>query len=111
MNEYRHHVSGFFSKRSVAERALSTLVERGLRREQLQIFDAESTGADPDAKKKTGWLSALVGATIASEQIVLVVRACTAQETLIARDVMQESVCDYGENNTARKAARFAFNF
>jgi GH35 family endo-1,4-beta-xylanase len=97
MNEYRHHVSGFFSNRSAAERALSTLVERGLRREQLQISEIDMTGGAPDAKKKTGWLSALVGATIANEQIVLVVLARAAQETVIARDVMQESVCDYKE--------------
>lgn len=44
MDEYRHHVSGFFAHREEAEGALSRLVERGLPREQLQLFDADSEG-------------------------------------------------------------------
>jgi len=42
MAEYLHHVSGFFSHRDEAEGALARLVERGLPREQLQLFDANS---------------------------------------------------------------------
>lgn len=42
MDEYRHHVSGFFAHREEAEGALSTLVECGLPREQLQLYDANS---------------------------------------------------------------------
>jgi hypothetical protein len=43
MDEYRHYVSGFFAHRAEAEGALSSLVERGLPRERLQIFDADSS--------------------------------------------------------------------
>ena len=42
MDEYRHHVSGFFAHRAEAEGALSRLVERGLPRQQIQLFDADS---------------------------------------------------------------------
>jgi len=45
MDEYRHHVSGFFAHRKEAEGAFSTLVERGLPRDQLQLFDADSASA------------------------------------------------------------------
>ena len=43
MDEYRHYVSGFFAHRAEAEGALASLVERGLPRERLQIFDADSS--------------------------------------------------------------------
>jgi hypothetical protein len=43
MNTYRHHVSGFFADRAEAESALSRLVERGLPRARLQMFDTSST--------------------------------------------------------------------
>jgi len=42
MDEYSHHVSGFFAHRAEAEGALSSLVARGLPRAQLQLFAAES---------------------------------------------------------------------
>jgi len=42
MDIYCHHVSGFFAHREEAEGALSRLVERGLSRDQLQLFDADS---------------------------------------------------------------------
>ncbi|WP_295587320.1 hypothetical protein [uncultured Lamprocystis sp.] len=42
MNEYRHHVAGFFANREEVDSALSRLVERGLPREQLQIFASGS---------------------------------------------------------------------
>lgn len=50
MNEYRHHVSGFFADRAGAEEALSRLVARGLPRAQLQLFDAESGPAVTELK-------------------------------------------------------------
>lgn len=43
MNEYRHHVSGFFPNREEAESAMSRLVEGGLPRARLQLFDTSST--------------------------------------------------------------------
>lgn len=50
MDEYRHHVSGFFAHRAEAESALSSLVARGLPRVQLQLFDAESGPAVAEIK-------------------------------------------------------------
>lgn len=46
MDTYRHHVSGLFSQRSTAEEALSQLIKRGMRREQLQIV-ANNADAPP----------------------------------------------------------------
>jgi len=42
MDEYRHHVSGFFAHREEAKGAVTQLVERGVPRDQLQLFDADS---------------------------------------------------------------------
>lgn len=42
MDGYRHYVSGFFAHPEEAEAALSSLVECGLPREQLQLYDANS---------------------------------------------------------------------
>lgn len=42
MNEYRHHVSGFFAHHQDAENALSRLVELNLPRERLYILKADS---------------------------------------------------------------------
>lgn len=39
MDAYRHHVSGFFSRREDAERVSSLLVEQGLPPGRIQIFD------------------------------------------------------------------------
>lgn len=50
MDEYRHHVSGFFAHRAEAEGALGRLVARGLPRSQLQLIDAESMLAPAEAK-------------------------------------------------------------
>lgn len=50
MDEYRHHISGFFAHRAEAEGALSSLVARGLPRAQLQLFDAESGPAVTELK-------------------------------------------------------------
>jgi hypothetical protein len=53
MNEYRHHVSGFFANKEDAQGALAKLVERGLAREQVQLFAADATpptkGAEADS--------------------------------------------------------------
>lgn len=50
MDQYRHHVSGFFAHRAEAEGALSTLIGRGLGRDQLQLFDADSGPAISEPK-------------------------------------------------------------
>lgn len=50
MDEYRHHVSGFFAHRPEAEGALARLVERGLPRDQLQLLDADSGPAISEPK-------------------------------------------------------------
>lgn len=42
MEKYLHHVSGVFAHREKAESALSSLVERGLPRERLRIFQDHS---------------------------------------------------------------------
>lgn len=47
MAEYRHHVSGFFAHREEAQSVLSRLVERGLPREHLQIYAADSASSGP----------------------------------------------------------------
>jgi hypothetical protein len=50
MDEYRHHVSGFFANRDDARSAFSTLLERGLPRERLQIFETDSAASAPVPK-------------------------------------------------------------
>ena len=50
MDEYRHHVSGFFAHGDQAESAFSRLVEKGLPRERLQIFKTDSDVPAPTAK-------------------------------------------------------------
>lgn len=51
MNEYLHHVSGFFAHRAEAEGALGRLAGRGIPRNQMQLFDADS---GPDIAKIDG---------------------------------------------------------
>lgn len=53
MNEYRHHVSGFFSHLVEAENALSSLVDKGLSREQIHIFSADSNSPTPAPEGKS----------------------------------------------------------
>ena len=43
MNEYRHHVSGFFAHHDEAGVAFDKLVVRGLPREQMHIFSSDTT--------------------------------------------------------------------
>lgn len=59
------------------------------------------TQPEPGTQKKESWLSALVRDAIASGQIVLVAECRTEQETAIAREVIQASVGDYGDDTTA----------
>lgn len=46
MDEYRHHISGFFAHREEAESTLSRLVEQGLPRERLRIFANDPAASD-----------------------------------------------------------------
>ncbi len=165
MNEYHHHVSGFFAHREEAEDALSRLLERGLPPDRLHLLDADSTppapapksdsnevltnvlvdgaigtavgtgvgalaqvalvaasvslfvasplvaplamlgwgaslgalvgaaaGAQTSVEHKDGWLSDLIRDAIASGQVVLVAQTVTAQETAIAREVIEAAV-------------------
>jgi len=50
MDQYRHHVSGFFAHRNEANSTFSKLVERGLPSARLQIFEPDSAPPDPAAK-------------------------------------------------------------
>ena len=43
MNEYRHHVSGFFAQQVDAEYVLAELVAMGLPRDRLYLLNADST--------------------------------------------------------------------
>lgn len=51
MSDYRHHVSGFYAQRDDAASALSTLVERGIARAQMQIFETNVPTAEPAPKE------------------------------------------------------------
>ena len=51
MDEYRHHVSGFFAHREEAESALSRLLEQGLPRERLRLFATDPTASDSAPKE------------------------------------------------------------
>lgn len=104
MDQYRHHVSGFFAHRAEAEGAVSTLVGRGLGRDRLLLFDgaigtAVGTGIGALAQLAivAGGVSLFVASplvaplirdAIASGQVVLVVQTRTAEETEIAREVI-----------------------
>jgi len=93
MADYRHQVSGFFADLDDAESALSTLIECGLPRERLQIFETDPTGLG--AMTKLSWYSALLHDKIQSRLIVLVADSRTEQHTAIAREVIQARVGDY----------------
>lgn len=176
MDEYRHHVSGFFSQREEAESARSELIERGLPRERLQVFENDSGAAAPspqtdsngtlkdmlvdgtigtavgtglgalaqlalvaanvslfvaspliaplamlgwgagiggvigaavgatnrstsDTDHRQGWFAALVTDAVSNGHAVLLVETRTAQETTIAREVIQASVGDLNDVN------------
>ncbi|WP_296446155.1 hypothetical protein [Rhodoferax sp. UBA5149] len=50
MDEYRHYVSGFFANRDDVEGAAVKLVQRGVPRERLQIFETDSATSAPVPK-------------------------------------------------------------
>jgi hypothetical protein len=49
MSTYLHHVSGFFAHRDQAERAMSSLVEQGLARGQVQVLDSTAVAQTHNA--------------------------------------------------------------
>ena len=55
MEAYRHHVSGFFPTRADAEAALVTLLDQGLPRERLHLYDADARQT-AEEKKSDGVL-------------------------------------------------------
>ena len=52
MGKYRHHVSGFFANRVIAESTLNKLIEQGLHKENIHIFESAyvPSGAVEQAK-------------------------------------------------------------
>lgn len=66
MDEYRHHVSGFFAHREQAENALSSLVEQGIPHERLHIFATDPAASDTAPKESSNAVlkDVLVDATI-----------------------------------------------
>jgi len=47
MTEYCHHVSGFFANREEAQSVFNTLIERGVSRESLHLFDTDTPALAP----------------------------------------------------------------
>jgi hypothetical protein len=66
-------------------------------------FGATASAA-PISPAKDGWLSTLVRDAISKGQIVLVVDARSAQETVIARDIIRASVGDVKESTAISSA-------
>jgi hypothetical protein len=70
MNEYLHHVSGFFPHREEANSALSRLVELGLPRERLRLFADDPAASDilpkegSDAVLKDVLVDATIGTAV-----------------------------------------------
>ena len=168
MDEYRHHVSGFFAHREEAEGAVSRLVQRGIPRDQLQLFDADSgpvvaepkgesnevlnkvlvdgaigtavgagigalaqlalvagsvtlfvasplvaplvmlgwgaslgafvgaaAGANTGVEHKDGWLADLIHDAVAHGQVVLVAQTRSAEQTIIAREIVGDAVGEF----------------
>jgi len=168
MDEYRHHISGFFAHRAEAEGAVTRLVERGIPRDQIQLFDADSgpvvaepkgesnevlnkvlvdgaigtavgagigalaqlalvagsvtlfvasplvaplvmlgwgaslgafvgaaAGANTGVEHKEGWLADLIHDAIANGQVVLVAQTRSAEQTVIAREVVGDAVGEF----------------
>jgi hypothetical protein len=61
MNKYIHHVSGIFSHREAADRALSRLSDKGIPQKRLQLFDSNSTlPASSQQAKSNGVLKDMV---------------------------------------------------
>jgi hypothetical protein len=53
MNEYIHHVSGFFADHDDAETTLSTLAEQGLPRERMHIYSDNNNLSSPEQEAKS----------------------------------------------------------
>ncbi len=53
MNEYRHHVTGFFVHRDEAENTLARLVEQDLPRDRMSIHGIDSTSSSPAQEAKS----------------------------------------------------------
>jgi hypothetical protein len=66
MHAYVHHVSGFFARHQEAEDAVSRLVERGIPRDQLTIFEADANllSAPPPTASDTVLKDVLVNSAI-----------------------------------------------
>jgi len=66
MDEYRHHVSGFFAHREEAESVFSRLVAEGLPHERLRIFATDPAASDTAPKESSNAVlkDVLVDATI-----------------------------------------------
>jgi len=47
MNDYSHHVSGFFANREEAQSVFTTLIARGVPRERLQLYDTDTPTLAP----------------------------------------------------------------
>ncbi len=83
MDEYRHHVSGFFAYRQEAESTFLKLIEQGLPYARLQIFEADAeTQTESNAVLKDvlvdGAIGTAVGAGIgASTELALVAASVT----------------------------------
>ena len=85
MSEYNHFISGFFVRRDEAESTLSSLVERGLPRDRLQIFKTDSPSPAPATKEDSnavlkdvlidGTVGAAVGTGIGALAAVALVAA------------------------------------
>lgn len=66
MDEYRHHVSGFFTHREQAENTLSRLVKQGFPHDRLGIFATDPAASDTAPKESSNAVlkDVLVDATI-----------------------------------------------
>lgn len=86
MNEYRHHVSGFFADREAAERTRSQLIEQGLPAENVEVHSSRPQPEPPAAVRSNEVLKAVIvdgaiGAAVGTGIGVL------AQVALIAANV------------------------
>ncbi|WP_417583920.1 hypothetical protein [Nitrincola sp.] len=96
MNDYRHHVSGFFALRVEAENAVSKLVDKGLSREQMHIYSADSNSPSPapegksDATLKNILVDGAVGTAVGTGAGVLgsVALAATSVTLFVASPVV-----------------------
>ena len=70
MDDYRHHVSGFFPHRDNAESTLATLLEHGIPAAQLQIFvDAGQVPLGATGTASGGGLGGLATVGLATAEV------------------------------------------